>query len=459
MARSVYKICGCRDQVKCRHPWWFSVKRRGEKQFRKSLDVVLEKHIDSKTVAEEQAERLRVGMRDDTLPARTRELLGLAPSTKPQLALLTVRQLLEQYKDRQVARTATAERQGYQIGIVNRTILPRIAGGPAALGDWLVADVTADTLERLREARVVRDVHTRTKGTNRVGGEVAANRDLRLLRAAFNWAIRTGYVEKTPFKHGSVSAVTLTKEKSRSRRLQEGEAERLLAACNPSRPQRQPKPGEPEIAKPATMSHLRSIVEAALETGCRKGELLSLQWSQVNLGPRPELWLPADKTKTGKGRRVPISSRLKVILEMRLAVLRKTLELAEGDELPQNLYVFGNEIGQRVGAIKTSWQSSCDRAKIQDLHFHDLRREAGSRWMEAGVPLATIQKWLGHTNIAQTSTYLATTTVGEHEAMRRYEEKLGRLIPIDTKGGTPPLHPTQSDITPESNPQQTPTKH
>ena len=41
---------------------------------------------------------------------------------------------------------------------------------------------------------------------------MAANRDLRLLRAAFNWAIRTGYVEHTPFKRGTVTAVALTKD-------------------------------------------------------------------------------------------------------------------------------------------------------------------------------------------------------------------------------------------------------
>ena len=39
----------------------------------------------------------------------------------------------------------------------------------------------------------------------------------------------------------------------------------------------------------------------------------------------------------------------------------------------------------------------------------DLRREAGSRWLEGGVPLHTIRDWLGHTSIAQTSTYLAGT--------------------------------------------------
>ena len=303
--------------MKCRHPWWFSYKRAGEPRIRKSLDVVLEKHIDSKTIAEEEAERLRLGMIDNTLPARTRELLGLPVSMTPTLPTLTLGQLLKVYAERHVSRSATVDRQAYQIGIVTRTVLPRPTDGTMALGDWLVADVTADTLERLREARLVRDVHTRETGSNRVGGPVAANRDLRLLRAAFNWAIRTGYVERTPFKRGTVSAVTLTKESARSRRLQAGEEDRLLPACN---------------------AHLRAIVEAALETGCRKGELLSLQWSQVQLAPRPELWLPADKTKTGKARRVPISTRLQSVLAMRR-------NDPAGEPLPEAAFVFGNEIG------------------------------------------------------------------------------------------------------------------
>ena len=85
-------------------------------------------------------------------------------------------------------------------------------------------------------------------------------------------------------------------EPPRSRRLEAGEGERLLQTAGP---------------------HLRALVEAALETGCRKGELLSLQWSQVRLDGRPELSLPAQKTKTGKPRTVPISARLLSILAMR----------------------------------------------------------------------------------------------------------------------------------------------
>ena len=61
------------------------------------------------------------------------------------------------------------------------------------------------------------------------------------------------------------------------------------------------------------------------------------------------------------------------------------------------------------------------------LHFHDLRREAGSRWMDAGVPLATIQRWLGHHNISQTSTYLAASGGGDADAMRAFEQAIGAI--------------------------------
>jgi len=435
MARSVYKICSCRDQVKCRHPWWFSFKRAGEPRLRKSLDVVLEKHIDSKTVAAEAAERLRLGVLDDSLSARTRELLGLAPSLKPLLPTLTIAQLLRVYAARNTGRApSTLDREKYQIGMVTGIMLPRQTGGEAPLGDWLVADVTADTLEQLREARLVRRVLTRDKRVHILGGKVAANRSLRLLRAAFNWGIRTGTVKTaSPFRREGISAVPLTKETSRSRRLQGDEGDRLLAACG---------------------SHLRLVVEAALETGCRRGELLSMVWQQLELGPRPEIWLPEGKTKTAVARRVPMSTRLKALLEMRRTALRTALDLQGEDPLPDDVYVFGNEIGQRQDGIKTAWGSVCTRARIDGLRFHDLRREAGSRWMDAGVPLATIQKWLGHANISQTSTYLATTTAGEHDAMRRFEERIGRLTPIDTKGATPPHKRGSSTTTRSKKPKE-----
>jgi hypothetical protein len=57
-----------------------------------------------------------------------------------------------------------------------------------------------------------------------------------------------------------------------------------------------------------------------------------------------------------------------------------------------------------------------------DLHFHDLRREAGSRWMEGGMPLHVVQKILGHADVRTTSIYLDATRIGLHESMQRFEQ-------------------------------------
>jgi hypothetical protein len=93
----------------------------------------------------------------------------------------------------------------------------------------------------------------------------------------------------------------------------------------------------------------------------------------------------------------------------------------DGQEHAPDAFVFGNEVGEQVSSVNTAWTSACRRAKITDLHFHDLRRECGSRWHEAGVPLAQIQAWLGHTTPTQTSTYLNVTDAGADEWARRLE--------------------------------------
>jgi len=123
-------------------------------------------------------------------------------------------------------------------------------------------------------------------------GEVGTNRLLRRLRHIFNWAIAEGYVEASPFRRAGVAVVTLSPEKARSRRLEGDEERRLLDAAGP---------------------HLKALTIAALEAGC---ELLSLQWREVSLS-QGMILLTAEKTKTERDRRVPITARLKAVLEMR----------------------------------------------------------------------------------------------------------------------------------------------
>ena len=256
-----------------------------------------------------------------------------------------------------------------------------------AFGDWRASAITVDTLKAFRQRRPL----------------VAANRDLGLLRAVCNWAVLQGLLERSPFRIGGVPALRLAREEARTRRgLQPGEHERLLRAAD---------------------GLLSDHVTMAIETGCRRGEILSLQFHQVRFAPRAEIFIPAHIAKQHRDRRIPISTVL-------AAVLARRRTDPAGEILPQDAYVFGDAIGRRLAPNNKKWKATCRRAGIVDLHFHDLRREAGSRWMDAGIPLATIQRWLGHANISQTSTYLGASLGADEQDMRAYEEKIGRVRPL-----------------------------
>lgn len=399
------KVCGCsrRAWPKCPHPWHFNFKWNGVSH-RFSLDKHVGRRLKSKAEARKEADRLRTEIRDGVV------------GVKPAAATLTVEQLCGQYRKEYLTtrRAASLTNDAYQLAAICRTAVELPTGEVRPFGEWLVVDVTPLALERLYAARSVKvAVKKEGRGARHSGGAVTANRNLALLRAMFNWAVRCRLLKETPFKVGTETVVRFRRETPRRRRLEPDQAEALLQACNP---------------------RLRAIVEAALETGCRLGELLTLQWWQVRMKPRGEIWLPASKTKTKSDRVVPMSSRLRAILELRRLG-------PDGKELPGDAYVFGDEIGRKVGSIKTAWLAACRRANIADLHFHDLRREAGSRWLEGGVPLQTVRDWLGHVNIAQTSTYLASTLQGQHDAMRRFEKVREALQPSATASSTVPDAP------------------
>jgi integrase len=128
-----------------------------------------------------------------------------------------------------------------------------------------------------------------------------------VLRHLFCWAVKEGCVESSPFRKSGLTVIdvrTLKKSHRRRRLDREGnEEERLLKAAMPQ--------GAYGLGgrAPAMASHLHDLIVAALESGCRKGELLSLQWFQVRTqgSVTHHIDLPADKTKTSEPRKVPVS--------------------------------------------------------------------------------------------------------------------------------------------------------
>ncbi len=188
-----------------------------------------------------------------------------------------------------------------------------------------------------------------------------------LLRKMFNWGIRKGYVERTPFKIGTEPAISLEREVPRNRRFEGDDDEaRSLAAAN---------------------GHLRAIITAILDTACRPGEILSLQWADVSLARR-EITIRAAKEKTRRERIVPISQRLMALLEMR------KLDPA-GQPWQPSAYLFGNAVGERVKPIRTAWENASEKAELKGLQLRDLRHEAASRFEEAGMPIIYVSEHTG----------------------------------------------------------------
>ena len=58
-----------------------------------------------------------------------------------------------------------------------------------------------------------------------------------------------------------------------------------------------------------------------------------------------------------------------------------------------------------------------------DLHFHNLRHEAGSRWLEQGWPLHHVKELLGHASISTTDTYLNASRIHLRESMLEMERR------------------------------------
>ena len=114
----------------------------------------------------------------------------------------------------------------------------------------------------------------------------------------------------------------------------------------------------------------------ALATGMRRGEVLSLQWSNVDL-EAATAFLPI--TKNGHSRSVPLSTQA-------LSVLRQ-LEKRQGDECVFPL---------SANSLRLAWERVRRRAKVEDLRFHDLRHEAISRFFEQGLSVPEVSLISGH---------------------------------------------------------------
>lgn len=230
----------------------------------------------------------------------------------------------------------------------------------ALLGSMPIGKVTRAT---------VREAHMAIR---KKSGPYCANRLLALISVVFSKAIAHEY-HPGP---NPAAGIECFPEESRDRRLSAEEMPRLLASL--------------EVEHNETV---RDFIYMLLFTGARRDNVLSMRWDEIDFAART--WrIPM--TKNGKSQIVPLE-------EPELELLRRRREGA--NESP---WVFPGRKDTKTGHLENpydGWYRILDRAKIEGLRLHDLRRSLGSWMVDTGASLPVIGQTLHHQSLATTAVY------------------------------------------------------
>lgn len=142
--------------------------------------------------------------------------------------------------------------------------------------------------------------------------------------------------------------------------------------------------------------HLADFIRLALNTGCRKNELLKLTWDCVDFAVGC-IRLEGENTKNGKRRVVPLSEIARSALANR--------EKFRTEHCPKSLWCSADKDGERVQYMQNGFESACKRAGISDFHVHDMRHTCASWLVSAGVSMPELKALLGHSSIEMTERY------------------------------------------------------
>ncbi len=226
-------------------------------------------------------------------------------------------------------------------------------------------------------------------------GKVASPATLNRYRGSLSCVFKAASHDWGMIKESPIPKVRKRKEpRGRIRFLSLDEKERLLQACLTS-----------------TSPFLYSIVVLALATGMRRGEILNLQWSHLDLVKGKAI---LHETKNGERRTVPLTGHA-------LTILRNHANQ------PRHLcspYVFPSTFGSKPIQIRTSWITAVQFANLSDFHFHDLRHTFASYLAMNGATLAEIAEALGHKTLAMVKRYAHMTEDHTRNVVERMNEKM-----------------------------------
>lgn len=306
---------------------------------------------------------------------------GENPAENRQLdrKAMTVKELAEQYVKAMAAglimgkggRPKRPSTIYTNIGALNGHIIPLI--GQRRVRDLTKADVTKMMNDVIAgKTRAVKKTGKKRGVSILRGGRGTASKCVGLTGSMLTYAINIGIIE-----HNVAHGIRKPKDQVRDRRLSDDEYRELGKMLSEA--------GEDhELAPTIAVTRLLAL------TGCRRGEILGLKWSEVDF---ENSCLRLADSKEGASTR-PIGLPVIELLEER----RKTVS---GD------YVFpGTRASQTFGSFPNHWNRIFGGRRIPDFTAHILRHSFASTANDLGFTESTIAALVGHSTGSITSKYI-----------------------------------------------------
>ncbi|MCG3136064.1 MAG: Tyrosine recombinase XerC [Planctomycetes bacterium] len=211
-------------------------------------------------------------------------------------------------------------------------------------------------------------------GTGTTVGPRTMNSDQQCLVRILNEAVADGYLDKNP-----LAGMKKLRCPQKSRRyLTKAEVAALFGAAEP---------------------HFRPMLVTAVYTGARKGELVRLRWSDLDLvAGKIALFRPKVGTADWIDLHPTVAAELKALKERRAA--RKEVR-------PED-HIFLSRYGRPFHNIHTSWRLACKGAGLagrEGVSFHSLRHTFATFFLQQGGAVTDLQQQLGHADLATTQIY------------------------------------------------------
>ena len=340
--------------------------------------------------------RLRRSLRTDDRPTAERlaaalyaaALTGATTGRRPAISL-------DHALSRYVAEHARYLPSAQTIAHQGKALI-RLVGKATPLGSIDDAAVSAFVARRRGERASRGHGPRHARHMERRISNSTVNREVAMLRAVME---RARKLWKLDVAEVNWKLHRLQEADHRTRYLTAEEADRLLEAAAP---------------------HLRPPIMAALFTGLRLSNVMTLDWADVDLRARLITVRVKSRRPGGKALTVPIAGPL----------LAELARLGAADAGPVFTYR-----GRPVTRMRRAFASALRAAGITDFHWHDLRHTAASWMVQRGVPLAVVRDILGHSDIKLTSRYAhvapsqkreAVEAIGDHWRPAGAARKTGR---------------------------------